>query len=158
MKKYDLYWLAGILEGEGSFMKGPPSSPRLPIIQMSMTDEDIVAKVANLFGVNYSAISVKRSNDNDWKIPYLVRLRGKKAFDLMEKIKPLMGIRRQEQITKAMSSYSAMYFKLNKDIVRDIKKDLKIGFTQTSISKKFNISRETINRISNNKIWSEVSI
>ena len=27
-----LYWLAGILEGEGTFMSGPPSRPNAPVV------------------------------------------------------------------------------------------------------------------------------
>jgi len=44
-----LYWLAGLLEGEGSFLKGPPSSPRCPIVQLPMTDQDVVEHAAHLF-------------------------------------------------------------------------------------------------------------
>ena len=32
----ELHWLAGLLEGEGSFMAGPPSSPGLPIIAVAI--------------------------------------------------------------------------------------------------------------------------
>ena len=51
----DLYWLVGLLEGEGSFMvltseirrKG---GTKLPInIQISMSDKDIMEKVSNIF-------------------------------------------------------------------------------------------------------------
>ena len=34
----ELHWLAGLLEGEGTFMTGPPSSPGLPVIAVNMTD------------------------------------------------------------------------------------------------------------------------
>jgi hypothetical protein len=39
-----LIWLAGILEGEGSFMKGPPSSPNRPVISMVTTDIDVALR------------------------------------------------------------------------------------------------------------------
>lgn len=41
-----LLWLAGLLEGEGSLIPGPPSYPNSPIIAIQMTDEDVVAKAA----------------------------------------------------------------------------------------------------------------
>lgn len=46
----DLHWLAGLLEGEGSFLKGPPSAPRHPVVALQMTDEDVVSRVAAMFG------------------------------------------------------------------------------------------------------------
>jgi hypothetical protein len=159
MDKYDLYWLAGFLEGEGSFMKGSPSTPNLPVIQVSSTDEDVIAKASKLFGVSYWQIDKKRSIKNGWKIPYATRIRGKKAVDLMENIKPLMGIRRQSQIDEALSCYSVSSYKLTEDIVKNIKFALKTsGLTQGQIGKKFDLRRETINKISRGKTWSHVEI
>jgi hypothetical protein len=43
----ELAWLAGLLEGEGSFMPGPPSNPRMPIICLAMNDEDVMARRAD---------------------------------------------------------------------------------------------------------------
>lgn len=48
--EHDRYWLAGLLEGEGSFLKGPPSAPRYPVLSLQMTDEDVVARVAAMLG------------------------------------------------------------------------------------------------------------
>lgn len=45
----DLYWLAGILEGEGSFMKGPPSAPNSPVVSCNMTDLDVIEKISKIF-------------------------------------------------------------------------------------------------------------
>ena len=38
----EIAWLAGLLEGEGSFMPGPPSNPRMPIICLAMNDADVM--------------------------------------------------------------------------------------------------------------------
>ena len=40
----DLHWLAGLLEGEGTFMAGPPSAPRTPAVQLSMVDRDVAER------------------------------------------------------------------------------------------------------------------
>src|SRR5438132_1475499 len=40
-----VYWLAALLEGEGSFMLGDGSSPR---ISLGMSDQDIVERAAAL--------------------------------------------------------------------------------------------------------------
>jgi len=54
MDEQDLYWLAGLLEGEGSFLKPAPCEPKHPRVALCMTDFDIVMRAANLFGVNYA--------------------------------------------------------------------------------------------------------
>lgn len=100
-----LYWLAGLLEGEGSFLKGPPSAPNRPVISMLSTDEDVVAKVATLMGVSYWGRLSEQFERNGWKKPYAVHLRGARAVELMLMLKPLMGIRRQQQIEKAIEGY-----------------------------------------------------
>ena len=58
----DLYWLAGLLEGEGSFMRGPPSRPNMPAIAIQMTDEDVIQRVAQLWAVCYTAPARRASN------------------------------------------------------------------------------------------------
>ena len=95
MDEKDLCWLAGLLEGEGSFLKPAPSEPKLPRITIEMTDEDVIRKVASLFEVNYYATL----NRNDGrKVTYKVQVKGKRAASIMQQILPLMGIRRQQQI------------------------------------------------------------
>ena len=41
----EFYWLAGWLEGEGSFLAPPPSDPRRPRISAQARDQDVVVKV-----------------------------------------------------------------------------------------------------------------
>lgn len=64
------YWLIGLLEGEGSFMKGPPSQPNSARIALAMTDLDVVEKVANIWnmGVFESGRKRRKSNWNDYKV------------------------------------------------------------------------------------------
>ncbi len=100
-----LYWLAGILEGEGSFLKGPPSAPNRPVISMLSTDEDVIAKVASLMNVSYWGRLSEEFERNGWKKPYAVHLRGSRAVELMLILKPLMGTRRQQQIEKAIEGF-----------------------------------------------------
>ena len=45
-----LYWLAGLLEGEGSFLKPPLSKPTRVILSVEMTDRDVLDHVADLLG------------------------------------------------------------------------------------------------------------
>lgn len=104
MTEREFYWLAGLLEGEGSFGAAPPSEPNRPRIALAMTDEDVVGKVAVLFGQSYAHCR-KDSRNPNWKPYYRVQVRGKKAVELMTSLYPLMSSRRQRQIDSALSNY-----------------------------------------------------
>jgi len=143
MNTKDKYWLAGLLEGEGCFMAGPPSKPNLPLVVLQMTDKDVIEKAANLFGVTMC----RHRQDTDWKESWTTRIRGKKAVDLMKEIQPLMGERRKQQIQKALESYNPQSKKLTEKELSQIRTELKGSKTQSQIAKKFGIRRETVNRI-----------
>ncbi len=49
----EFFWLVGLLEGEGSFMPGPPSEATRPRISIQMTDENVIRRVARIFGKKY---------------------------------------------------------------------------------------------------------
>jgi hypothetical protein len=98
----DLHWLAGLLEGEGSFLTGPPSAPRHPILALQMTDEDVVARVAAMFGRKASCWQPRQAR---WQQTFLVRVTGAKAAAWMTALHPLMGQRRRGQIDRALASY-----------------------------------------------------
>jgi hypothetical protein len=100
---HELHWLAGLLEGEGSFMAGPPSTPRTPVIAVHMTDEDVVARVGEIFEC---AVHVVRPRNPRWRTTYVVRARGAKAVAWMTRLRPLMGERRREQIDRALACYA----------------------------------------------------
>lgn len=155
MEQRDLYWLSGLLEGEGSFMKGPPSSPNLPVVQINMVDEDIIKKVADLFGVKYHKRNPSQQHHN---ISYVTSIKGKKAVKLMQKIRYLMGIRRKRQIDNALSCYAVYERRLNEHEVRKIKIELLTTKRQADVAEKFGLRRETINRINTGRVWSHVII
>jgi hypothetical protein len=110
MKDQDLYWLAGWLEGEGSFVaastgRGGRYNP--PSLDAVTTDEDTAFRVANILGAHASG-PIRRK-----KAPYVkgepkpiwhIRLRSWRAVAVMRKIYPLMSARRQAQIVRAIYS------------------------------------------------------
>ena len=98
----DLHWLAGLLEGEGSFLAGPPSAPRSPAVQVAMADRDIVERAGALLGV---AVMVVPSRREGWRTAYSARVRGAPAVLWMERLRPFMGQRRQGQIDRAIASW-----------------------------------------------------
>jgi hypothetical protein len=102
ISKLDLHWLAGLLEGEGSFMPGEPSNPNAPRISLAMTDFDIVRRAADLFGIK--SIST-RAGKPGWQTSYSFHLKGRRAIVMMQQLYPLMGARRKTQIERALASY-----------------------------------------------------
>lgn len=104
----DLAWLAGILEGEGSFIvnsrtrtpkNGEPWKQVDVRVQINMTDEDVISRVAHLIGRNYRTDATPVSRGH--KIKYATEISGHRAVLLMQHLRPLMGRRRQKQIDRA---------------------------------------------------------
>lgn len=103
MEEKDLYWLAGLLEGEGSFdlhEKGGGRTAR-PRVSMSSTDEDVIAEVSRLLGVS----SYSRYRPKAWprhKDKFTVELDGPRAVELMTQIRPYMFSRRAGKISEVL--------------------------------------------------------
>ncbi len=91
MEENDLFWLAGLLEGEGSFMKPMPSEPNRPRISLHMTDKDVIDRVNHLFNLTYAHAKIDPRNES-WKTSYRTVIRGKKAVSTMSRLYPLMGM------------------------------------------------------------------
>lgn len=96
----ELYWLAGLLEGEGSFVAGPPSSPNCPRVQLPMTDRDVVEHAAHLF--DRPVWRSDRGADLGYKPAFLTSIKGAAAVRLMSALRPVMGERRRSQIDHAL--------------------------------------------------------
>ena len=98
------WWLVGLLEGEGSFIKGPPSRPYSPIVQIQMTDRDVIARAAELMGTYVYHCKYKAKAHH--KTTYRAFLIGERAVQLMRRIQPHMGERRQQQIEAALACWT----------------------------------------------------
>jgi hypothetical protein len=99
----DLHWLAGLLEGEGSFIAGPPSAPRTRAVVLSMVDRDVVERAAQLLDCAVTFLPARRER---WSDAYTTRVRGPRAVEWMKRLRPLMGERRRGQIDRALASYA----------------------------------------------------
>src|SRR5205807_7307521 len=95
----DVHWLAGLLEGEGSFVVRHTWHPRKPIqyhsprIQVSMLDGDVIKRVAKILGTN-STIGTKCPGGRT-TVAYA---NGDLAVSWMMTLYPLMGMRRRAKI------------------------------------------------------------
>src|SRR5438270_3928022 len=100
----ELNWLAGLLEGEGSFLASVPSEPSSPRIVVEMADRDVIEQVAALFGVGYIQTRKNNRRADHWKDSYRVTLKGYRAAKLMYLLYPIMGMRRKTQIEQAIAT------------------------------------------------------
>jgi hypothetical protein len=105
MDDADFHWLVGLLEGEGCFGLSPgraykTSVYRYPRIVLNMTDEDVVARGAQLLGCKYH-----RQRHGRHKDTFTACLQGKRAADLMQALLPHMGARRQQRIVAILEGY-----------------------------------------------------
>lgn len=100
-----LAWLAGLLEGEGTFVKGSPAKPRRPAAAVGMCDKDVIQRVCDLWGTRlYTHIpKVER-----YKQVYRTELVGGSAVALMTLFHPHMSVRRQAQIEESIASYTPL--------------------------------------------------
>ena len=108
----EIMWLAGFLEGEGSFMwspnaKGPSGrSKNMATIVACSTDLDVVQHAGRLLGEGICK-QAKRIPDT-WvstKPLYRCRIRGARAIGWMMTLYPLMGTRRQAKIRDILTKW-----------------------------------------------------
>lgn len=143
-----LHWLAGLLEGEGTFTAGVPSYPHKPIVALHMTDEDVVAQVAVLFGVKYHNDRSDQRRNKLWRPSFRVRVTGKRAVEWMTVLRPLMGQRRQTQIDRALAGYSGdNRRKLTPEPIEAIRQRCQNGESLIPLAKEFGVSKSLIHYI-----------
>lgn len=97
-----IYWLAGLLDGEGWF--GFQSTPH---INISQVDLDIVEKAKSIFG-NCPPIKTYHSNNPKHKTKYVLTVNGKLAISWMMTVYPLMSVRRKSQIRNVIIQWKQM--------------------------------------------------
>lgn len=97
MSEAEVAWLAGLLEGEGHFgiIEGDGSHRTRAVVQMEMTDEDVVRRAHEMTGVGgvstYDRIGYKKS----WKWQVAAQ---EDVADLLRSIRNWMGQRRAARI------------------------------------------------------------
>ena len=92
----DLLWLAGLLEGEGSFDAHRGKYPR---IRLAMTDRDVVGRAATLMDAKIRLSLHPAPAKPTWH----TEISGERAAEIMRQILPHMGTRRSGRIAEALS-------------------------------------------------------
>jgi hypothetical protein len=67
-----------------------------------MVDEDVIRKVSNLLG---SGVWKKKPSDPKYKMQYATHVSGPRACAVMTAIRPLVGLRRGQQIDLALKAF-----------------------------------------------------
>jgi hypothetical protein len=145
-----LFWLAGLLEGEGSFLRPVPSSPSCPIVSCRMTDLDIVELVAEAFGTSVQSIDKGR-----YRTEYAAMVRGSRAAELMRLLRPMMGDRRRMAIDRALRDYRPPARKLDFEKAEGIRRRRSGGMTISSLARTFRVSRPTIRAVLTGRFYPE---
>lgn len=107
MSPVDLGWVAGLIEGEGSFLllhrhQGTKWSPR---ISMQSTDLDVLERLVAVTGVGrVSKVGARPNRKPCWQWAVAVYA---DALWLMKEVRPLMGVRRQHAINEVLEGLSA---------------------------------------------------
>lgn len=101
----DLHWLAGLIEGEGSFgwhqIKKRPNTSGTPVLQLKMTDADVVKRAAALFNRPVRQYGKTKTG----KLVYCVIFNGKDAVGWMMTLFSLLGTRRRQRIKEIVSKW-----------------------------------------------------
>jgi hypothetical protein len=116
----DLYWLAGLMEGEGCFYTPKPGTKGRSIaLMLGMTDRDVVERAADILGAKLQAPRfVKGATKNS----YYIALSGKKAAGWMMTLYTLMGQRRRAKIKECLD-----FFKSKTHMGPDTQTHCKVG-------------------------------
>lgn len=149
-------WLAGVLEAEGSFMKGPPSDLNSSRISIQMSDKDTIDKISLLWNVGVNAYTPKGQNKQGscFKEIYMCALRGGKARIWMNTLKNYMGVRRQEQIATALNAYNqnakeecyTKSRKISDDRLQDVFNKISTGLSYEKVASEYGVTRNVIRR------------
>jgi hypothetical protein len=91
----DIAWLAGLIEGEGSFQWHST-----PIITLQMTDKDVLERVSLLCG--YGITSYTPRGKSTYKQVWGLRMAGSRAVAWMMTLYQFMGVRRRAKIAELL--------------------------------------------------------
>lgn len=141
-------WLAGLLEGEGTFLRPPPSSPRYPMVSCRMTDRDVIERVSLAFGT-----AVRANYKGAYKTEFAVTLKGLPAVNLMKSLRPIMGVRRQAAIDRALTGYEPPRRKLSLEAAQVIRDGHTKGESVTVLASRHQVARQSIHAILDYRIY-----
>lgn len=104
----EIAWLAGLLEGEGSFWMLTShvagKQYRYPKVVVNMTDRDIIERVAAMFETSIYTMPIQR-NYPERKQQWRAQISGARAAEWMRRLYPWLGERRRAKIDEVLAEY-----------------------------------------------------
>lgn len=102
-------WLAGLIEGEGSFElrvdKRYPNAKPCVSVRIKMSDEDVVRRAADVMGIDQARVSAHPDNRSGrYSDMFEVRAYSANAVRTMRAVRPHMGARRGARIDECLAA------------------------------------------------------
>lgn len=98
----DQAWLAGLLEGEGSFVVNRDVGNSYPVIKVEMCEREVIDRAAVILSAR---VWVEDSRAEAWRATYVAQIVGHQAAVWMRQLRPYMGLRRTAAIDAALAAY-----------------------------------------------------
>lgn len=109
-RREEIIWLAGLLEGEGTFFCAAPTHRRPGIrVKLEMTDEDIVKRAAVLVPCA-TKVRACRARCDSWSTTYVKCWNGADAEYIMRAVLPYMGERRSAKIRECLATPNLSHY------------------------------------------------
>jgi hypothetical protein len=115
-------------------------------VALMMTDDDVVSRAAMLLETSRQAPPYKREAHH--KSVYTARVRGLRATEVMQALRPLMSARRQQQIDAALAARSIQPYRI--PYVTEVAEMVKLkatGVSRRDLAERYAVHPETINRL-----------
>lgn len=99
----EIAWVAGLMEGEGSFASTKHGSP---FMTLQMNDKDVLEKLCSILGVAKLYGPYRHRRGENYDTPhYRVTAYSTSAIEWMLTIWPLMGMRRRAKIIEVVNKW-----------------------------------------------------
>ena len=97
-------WLAGLLEGEGTFTLTRSGTLAYPVVSVNMCDRIVIERAQRVLAA--AGIWPKPPRRANWSMTFVTQVSGQQAAEWMVRLRPLMGERRRAAIDKALAAYA----------------------------------------------------
>lgn len=135
-------WVAGLIEGEGSFVLGKCGSIQ---ISVPSTDRDVIYYLESILGGH---VNMKSNNGNPkWKQQWVFRIMGHGAYAVSMRILPYLGVRRTAQANKLIAHFRNSPRRLMEHNREMIKSGLEQGLTYQEIATQIGSTRIAVTKL-----------
>jgi hypothetical protein len=138
----EYYWVAGLLEGEGSFLTRTRGYSAK--ISCQMTDLDVLQRLQSTLGGSICRTTKVRDHYKDC---WVWNIEGFPAIRIMTLLRDLMGTRRRQQIDLVLQRYwdRVEYLAGRRDLITSVHAEWKLGVKSLrQLSREYHCSYERI--------------